>query len=211
VIRRLEPAVPFHRDEERDRADENHPMRMVTRQVAFDPDAWTPERAAKVGALFEALAGEWNSRHRVGRQTALVDALARGELPGGRCLEVGSGTGLATVEIAPYFDQVVASDLAFGMLARADRALAPPVQADASRLPFPTDPFDVVAPQNALLFPLEVDRVLRPDGSVLWVNTLGPDTPIYLPADDVAAALPGEWDGVASEAGEGTWCVLHRG
>jgi SAM-dependent methyltransferase len=210
VIRHLEPVVPVRRDPDRDGANDDHPVRLVTRQVAFEPDAWTPERAAEVGALFDELAAGWNSRHGVGRQTSLVDALARGQLPGGRCLEVGSGTGLATVEIAPHFDEVVAVDLSYGMLALADGARAARVQADAARLPVPDDAFDVVALQNALLFPVEMDRVLRRDGALVWVNTLGPDTPIYLPADDVAAALPGEWSGVASEAGEGTWCVLRR-
>ncbi len=185
-------------------------MRAVTRQVAFEPDGWTPARAAKVAALFEELAGEWNTRDRPGRDDALKDALARGDVPGGRCLEVGSGTGIATRELARHFDQVVASDLAFGMLAQADPALAPRVRADASRLPIPDRAVDGVALQNALLFPTEVARVVRADGAVLWVNTVGPDTPIYLSVDDVAAALPGDWVGIASEAGEGTWGVLRR-
>jgi len=43
------------------------------------------------------------------------------------------------------------------------------------------------------------------------VNSLGECTPIHLPAEDVARALPGEWAGTAAEAGWGTWCVLRRG
>ena len=49
----------------------------------------------------------------------------------------------------------------------------------------------------------EVDRVLAPDGVVVWVNSSGPQTPIYLSVDDVVSRLPGTWDGVASQAGEG--------
>ncbi|MDZ7734427.1 MAG: hypothetical protein U5R31_16350 [Acidimicrobiia bacterium] len=67
-----------------------------------------------------------------------------------------------------------------------------------------------MALQNALLFPAEVDRVLRPGGVVIWVNSRGEHTPIHLPAEEVADVLPGDWDGVASRAGEGTWCVLRR-
>ncbi|MCU1496150.1 MAG: hypothetical protein JWM47_103, partial [Acidimicrobiales bacterium] len=52
--------------------------------------------------------------------------------------------------------------------------------------------------------------VLGADGVVVWVNSSGDQTPIYLPAEDVAAALPGGWTGVASGAGAGLWCVLRR-
>ena len=48
------------------------------------------------------------------------------------------------------------------------------------------------------------------DGVVVWVNSSGSQTPIHLPAADVAAALPGAWAGVESGAGEGLWCVLRR-
>ena len=63
---------------------------------------------------------------------------------------------------------------------------------------------------NAFLFPAEVDRVLAPDGVVVWVNSSGPQTPIYLSVDDVVSRLPGSWEGVASQAGEGHWGVLRR-
>ncbi|MYS84687.1 hypothetical protein [Embleya scabrispora] len=45
---------------------------------------------------------------------------------------------------------------------------------------------------------------------LLWVNQLGVDGPLYLPAADVAAALPGRWDAVEAEAGWGTWAALRR-
>ena len=84
------------------------------------------------------------------------------------------------------------------------------MRADASSLPFPDDSFDAVLLINMILFPDEIDRVLRRDGSIVWVNTLGDQTPIHLPAGDVAEALPGGWEGVASRAGTGTWAVLRR-
>ncbi len=87
---------------------------------------------------------------------------------------------------------------------------SPRVRADSSRLPFADDVADVVLLINMLLFPAEVDRILRPGGRLVWVNTLGDQTPIHLPADDVIAALPGEWCGVASRAGIGTWAVVRR-
>ena len=63
---------------------------------------------------------------------------------------------------------------------------------------------------NAFLFPTEIERVLSPAGVVVWVNSSGAHTPIYLSAEDLVAALSGEWTGVSSRAGEGHWCVLRR-
>ena len=184
-------------------------MRAVTRQVAFE-GGWSPERAAKVAALFDGLAPEWHTRHTDERQEPLLDALDRGAVAGGRCLELGSGTGFSTPVLAERFDAVVAVDLAMEMLRRAPARPGARVRADAARLPVPDDSADAVVLVNALLFPHEVDRVLAPGGAVVWVCSLGDRTPIYRPADDVAAALPGEWEGVASAAGSGTWAVLRR-
>ena len=74
----------------------------------------------------------------------------------------------------------------------------------------PGDSFDAVLLINMLLFPHEIDRVLRPGGTLLWVNTLGDQTPIHLPAADVLAALPGEWHGTTARAGTGFWLVARR-
>ena len=61
-----------------------------------------------------------------------------------------------------------------------------------------------------LLFPEEVDRVLARGGSLLWINTMADETPIHLSAEQVVAALPGEWHASASRAGTGSWCVVRR-
>ena len=63
---------------------------------------------------------------------------------------------------------------------------------------------------NAFLFPEEVVRVLAPTGVIVWVNSSGEQTPIYLSPEDLVAALPGEWTAVASRAGPGHWCVVRR-
>ncbi len=189
------------------------PIRAVTRQVAFEPGGWTPERAAKVGALFDELAPAWNERDDPARRDALGDALDRGGPfdPEARCIEVGSGTGLFTRLLLDRFDEVIAVDLAFEMLRRApDEPRAPRVRADAARLPLPDASAGAVALVNALLFPQEVDRVVAPGGALVWVNTFGDRTPIHLPAGDVDRALGGGWEGVASEAGWGTWAVFRK-
>ncbi len=188
----------------------DHPMRKVTRQVAFEPTGWTPERAAKITDLFNGLAPEWHTRFGEGRQLPLEDALDRGDVHGELCIEVGSGIGGSTPLLTPRFTTVVAADIAIEMLRRAPADHGHRMLADAATLPLPDRSADVMVLENALLFPHEVDRVLAPRGVLIWVNSLGDATPIHLPAEDVASALPGKWTGSASEAGWGTWCVLRR-
>ena len=198
--------------------NEAHPMREVTRQVAFEPGGWTPERAAKVTALFDGLAPEWHTRMNPGRMLALTDALERGGVDGAVAassrplvLELGSGTGFATPHLSERYGRVVAMDLSREMLRHAAAvAGAPRVQADAARLPLAGGAVAALVLVNMLLFPAEVDRVVDSGGVVVWVNSLAERTPIHLPAADVARALPGRWDGVGSRAGGGSWCVLRR-
>ena len=189
----------------------DHPVRFVTRAVAADVGAWTPAEAASMTLRFDELAPEWHTRLQPEEFVGLPDACVRGGLPAAAtCLEVGSGTGFGTVHLAAHFRHVIAADLSAEMLALAPPELAPRVRADGAALPLPDDSVDVVALVNMLLFAAEVDRVLRPGGAVLWFNTLGSRTPIHLPAEEVAEALPGRWGGMASEALWATWCVLRR-
>ena len=188
-----------------------HPMRAVTRQIAFEPDGWTPQRAAKVAQLFDGLAPDWNERLGTGRVEAVADALARGKVSlGGRCLELGSGTGFASGLLSEHFDTVMACDLSGEMLRRAPAGPATRVWADASCLPVPEHSIDAVVLVNMFLFRAEVERVLRPQGTLVWVSSIGDRTPIYLSAEDVLDALGPAWQGVASGCGEATWCVARR-
>ncbi len=185
-------------------------MRKITRQVAFE-GGWDTDRAEKMSDLFNSLAPEWAERSNEAREAPIADGLARGELPlDGRWLELGSGTGSGTRVLRERVDSVVACDLAAEMLANAPADLAPRVQCDASTLPFSTNRFDAVLMVNMLLFPSEVDRVIAPGGSLLWVNSLGSQTPIHLPPADVVAALPGQWMGLTGKAGSGFWLALHK-
>ena len=92
-------------------------------------------------------------------------------------------------------------------ICRASRWLDAP---DGARLPIRDGSAAVVALINAFLFPNEVERVLSRGGALVWVNSSGEQTPIYLSVDDLVARLPGEWAGRSSRAGEGHWCVLRR-
>jgi predicted TPR repeat methyltransferase len=192
-------------------AGADHPMRTLTRAVALG-EPWTQDDADRVAAVFDGLAEEWSARHVDDTKAAPVrDALERGAVPiDGAWLELGSGTGAGTRVLGPAVGSLIATDLSAEMLAHAPAELAPRVRADAARLPYRDDSFDVVLMINMLLFPHEVDRVLRHAGAVVWVNTLGDQTPIHLPPDDVLRALPGDWAGRTASAGTGFWLTATR-
>ncbi len=207
-VEHLPPVVPFR---ELGTHNVEHPMRVVTREVATLGE-WDAERAGFVGSIFDSLSSDWHLKHSEAERTAsLVDALQRGDLPDGCLIELGCGTGAGTAVIAPVRPVNAAIDLSPGMLSHADPSCAPLVRADASNLPLPDSCAHVVVMLNMLLFPREVDRILAPDGALVWVNTAGESTPIHLTVEEVVDSLPGAWTAVASRAGTGTWCVARRG
>jgi ubiquinone/menaquinone biosynthesis C-methylase UbiE len=187
-------------------------MRIMTRRAAgLTGGGWDAQAREKVSSYFDQLATEWHTRTSPARDAVLLDALDRGGVTGGDvAIEVGSGIGAYSAVLGKRFARVFAVDLSFEMLRIAPPEPALRVQADAADLPNRSRVADVVVLVNALLFPAEVDRVLAADGCVVWVNSSGEETPIHLPAGEVADVLPGEWRGVTSRAGLGTWCVLRR-
>jgi hypothetical protein len=103
---------------------------------------------------------------------------------------------------------VISVDLAEQMLRQVAGRSPLRVRADASALPMADAQ---VAVTDMLLFPAEIARVLAPDGVLLWINQLGGRGPLYVAADDVTAAPPGQWHAVEAQAGWGGWAVLrHR-
>jgi len=192
-------------------AGPDHPMRRLTRTVALG-EPWTLDDADRVAALFDSMAHEWATRHVQDAKAApVLDVIERGDVPlDGAWLELGSGTGAGARLVGESVGSLVVTDLSAEMLHHAPGELAPRVHADAATLPFPDDSFDAVLMINMLLFAHEVDRVLRSDGVVVWVNSLGDQTPIHLCADDVLAALPGEWSGRTARAGTGFWLSARR-
>ena len=195
---------------------DDHPMRQITRQVAFEA-GWSAGRARKVADLFGGMASDWDApRSGLIRTAPIRDALSRGDLRlGGRWLELGAGTGVGTRIMAPALSgaggSLVALDLALQMLRESPTRVAPLLQGDASRLPFPSGTFGGVAMVNMLLFPDEVDRVVAADGGqLLWINTSGDRTPIHLSPEDFLAALPGRWSARWACSGTGFWAVATR-
>lgn len=190
-------------------------MRVATRRAAgLDPAGWTGELRSQVQGVFDGLATEWHTRGSPQRTAVVADALARGlDASGpraGLAVEIGSGTGAYSALIAERFTAVVAVDLSMEMLRRAPAGPAHRVRADATALPLGDASATAIVLINAFVFPAEVDRVLSPGGVLVWVNSSGEQTPIYLSTDDLLAALPGEWSGTSSRAGEGHWCVIRR-
>ena len=191
-----------------------HPMRTMTRRAAgLEGQPWDAEARAVVAAYFDDLAADWHTRTSPQRDRVVADALERGlegRLLDGPCLEVGSGIGAYTPLLTARWPTVLAVEVAMEMLRAAPADVGHRVLADGACLPVPDGSAGAVVLVNCFLFPAEVDRVLAPDGVVVWVNSSGTATPIHLLAEEVVEALPGRWEGVASGAGIGLWTVLHR-
>ncbi|MFF2407607.1 methyltransferase domain-containing protein [Streptomyces sp. NPDC058092] len=186
-------------------------FRAFARELAGGHRSWNAETARFIADQFDELAADWDTARSTGRDDPLRDALHRGgPFPGGPCLELGSGTGLFTPLLSGVFPQVISMDLSEQMLRQAAARSPLRVRTDASALPVADAGVAAVAAIDMLLFPAEIARVLAPDGVVLWINQLGEDGPLYLPAEDVAAALPGRWQALEADAGWGSWAVLRR-
>jgi ubiquinone/menaquinone biosynthesis C-methylase UbiE len=193
----------------------DHPMRIATRRAAgLDAGGWTPQLRKEVGEFFDAMSSEWHTRTSPQRTAVVMDALDRGlrhdPSRAGVAVEVGSGIGAYSGLLAQRFKTVLAIDLSLAMLRLAPPDIAQRIQADGARLPLRDSRATAVVLINCFLFPAEVDRILSPDGALVWVNSSGEQTPIFLDAEDLLSALPGKWTGTSSRAGEGTWCVLRR-
>jgi ubiquinone/menaquinone biosynthesis C-methylase UbiE len=105
-----------------------------------------------------------------------------------RVLDAGTGAGALALAIAPFAGEVVGVDIVPELLEEA-RKRAPAnvefVEADATALPFGPDSFDLVSTGRTLhhvarpeLVLAELDRVLRPGGTMLVVDLLAPGDPL---------------------------------
>jgi SAM-dependent methyltransferase len=199
-----QPAEPF--------AGPDHPIRRITREIALE-GKWDPDIRQRIAETFDRLAPSWSEDHVNPTKAApILDAVERGGLQLGRSrwLELGSGTGAGGKVLADRVAQYVALDLSAEMIRNDQGRISQQVRGDASALPFVAGSFDAVMCVNMFLFPGQVDRVLQRDGCLLWVNTMGDQTPIHLPIEDVVDALPGRWSAITSRAGTGFWGVLRR-
>jgi ubiquinone/menaquinone biosynthesis C-methylase UbiE len=105
-----------------------------------------------------------------------------------RALDVGTGAGALALALAPLVREVIGADLVPELLDEARKrapANAEFVEADATALPFELGSFDVVAtartfhhvPRPELVL-AEMNRVLRPGGTMLVVDQIAPGDPL---------------------------------
>ncbi|MGI8622709.1 MAG: ubiquinone/menaquinone biosynthesis methyltransferase [Solirubrobacteraceae bacterium] len=148
----------------------------------------------QVRAMFDRIAGVYdimNSIMTAGLHHRWRDRAAdlAGLRPGGRALDVATGTGDLAIELARRLGdagEIVGSDFSEGMLDRA-RAKAPALRwewADALRLPYADDAFDAATVGfGARNFAdleqglREMTRVVRPGGRVVVLEITTPTTP----------------------------------
>jgi ubiquinone/menaquinone biosynthesis C-methylase UbiE len=105
-----------------------------------------------------------------------------------RALDAGTGAGALAVALAPLVREVVAVDLVPELLDEARKRVPENVElvlADATALPFGRASFDLVCTARTLhhaarpeLVIAELDRVLRPGGTMLVVDQLAPVDPL---------------------------------
>lgn len=125
---------------------------------------------------------DFSRRYEIGRSAgyhALVDELEAGLVAeasarGARVLEVGCGTGLILDRVASAGRRVAGVDLSRAMLATARSRSHPVAQADALRLPFADESFDVACSFKVLAHVpairealAEMARVVRPGGALV--------------------------------------------
>jgi len=171
-----------------------HPSSLNERFSAFiyDPFTWLGERRGMARR----------------RRDLLSDAR-------GRVLEIGAGTGLNVPHYPPGVDELVLTEPVGSMARRLERRAAKRegqtrvVVASAECLPFPDDAFDTVVstlvlctvpePDRALA---EVRRVLKPGGTLLFIEHVRSDTERWGRWQD---RLAGPWAAFAS----GCQCNRH--
>ena len=162
--------------------------RLTTNVVVRRPSLW-PFLRALTRRQFDAIAPRWEAMRLPDTFAPLEAALDAVEPPPRRVLDLGTGTGAAARRIAERFPEaeVVGADLAPRMLAEARRALPEELasrvryeEADASRLPYEEEAFDLVTHANMIPFFDELARVLAPGGFALFAFSGGAQTPIYV-------------------------------
>lgn len=188
------------------------------------PWAWRFLRRP-VARFFSERADGWDERVGPGRPEhlqALAAAALQVRASPEAVLDLGCGTGDGTLFLAREFPQarIRGVDLSAEMVKLAQKkvGLDPEGrvafrQADASRLPFEPDSFDLVTQVNAPVFAAEIARVLRPGGYVLIAASSGPRTPFYTPEKLLRAAFArrGIKEVVSGQAGAGTYYLGRHG
>jgi SAM-dependent methyltransferase len=170
--------------------------RLATNLTVRRPALW-PFLRPLMRLQFDWLAPYWDSLRAPGYMAAYEAGLAAVPAPR-RALDVGTGTGIGAFAVATRFPDadVVGVDLSEDMVAEARQKTPAEIadrirfeQADAARLPFPDEAFDLVTLGNMIPFFDELARVLSPGGTLLVAFSSGSETPIYVPFERLRAEL----------------------
>jgi SAM-dependent methyltransferase len=171
--------------------------RAITNVVVRRPRLWRLFRGS-LRLQFERLAPRWDAMRVADHLAPTERALDAVDPPPRRVLDLGTGTGAAAFAVARRFPEaeVVGVDLAGQMIAEARRRTPPELHdrvrlemGDASRLPYGDGEFDLVILANMIPFFDELDRVLAPGGHAVFGFSAGPETPIYVPPEQLRTEL----------------------
>ena len=156
------------------------------------------------------------------RRSAFERALEVGPGEPRPALDLGTGPGARALAIVARFAaaEFARVDLAPSMLAEARRK-TPPEQrgrvrfeeADAARLPFDGESFELATLANMIPFFDELARVVAPGGHALFSFSSGADTPIYVAPERLRDELErrGFVDFADFRAGKGTALLARKG
>lgn len=147
----------------------------------------------EVASMFDETAGRYDlmndvmtfGQMRVWRR-AVTSAVGAG--PGDTILDIAAGTGMSSLPFVEAGAHVVPADFSLGMLrvGKARRASLPFTAADATRLPFADDSFDVVTMSYGLRNVVDTDaalaeflRVTRPGGRLVVGESSQPTNRVF--------------------------------
>jgi SAM-dependent methyltransferase len=190
--------------------------RLTTDLVVRWPFLWRLLRRP-LTRMFDDLAAAWATRRSPDHLAAFETALGSIAEPPVRILDLGSGTGEATVALARRWPaaEVLGIDVSAGMVTEARRRLPPELAghvryetADASALPFDGGRFQLVTLVNMIPFFDELARVTAAGGRVLVFASMGSRTPIYVPFARVRRELGRRGFADFAEFAEGNGAAL---
>jgi ubiquinone/menaquinone biosynthesis C-methylase UbiE len=194
--------------------------RLATNAAVRWPRLWGPWRRL-MRLQFDRLAPRWDTMRSPDHLSSFELALDAVDRSPPRVLDLGTGTGAAAFAVARHFPDahVTGADLSNEMLAEARRKTPPELgervrfeQADAARLRFGDESFELITLANMIPFFDELARVLAPGGWVLFSFSAGPETPIWVAPERLRTELSRRrfTDFADFQAGAGTALLARK-